>query len=171
MQRHPNGKILPHSYPACMIRLCLDDDGYLRAPLCYLDRKTVQPGVHQLVATLFLEEKSRPDQTHVNHIDGNKQNNTPENLEWASPYENNLHARQTGLARLGTSQSIHGKVLEWNKIFGSKTKTNAALGRNPGYIEYHQEHNLPIIDKNSGQEVHVEWIEREGNDEYYRKTS
>lgn len=51
--------------------------------------------VHTLVAEAFL-----PNPNHyptVNHIDGNKQNNSVSNLEWASFSRNNMHALQTGL--------------------------------------------------------------------------
>lgn len=168
MQKNWKGELYPHPYPACMLRQTKDEDGYLFVAFCRIDKKSPITGrIHQLVATLFLDQKPKPGQIQVNHIDGNKENNTPENLEWASPDENNRHARETGLARLGTSQSIHGKIIEWNKIFESKVKTAAALGRYDGYIDYCKKHNLPIIDKNTGQEVHVEWITREDNHEYY----
>ena len=169
MQKNWKSDLYPHVYPACMLRQTKDQDGYLHTILSYTDRKTTLPGVHQLVAALFLDTKPRPDQTQVNHIDGNKENNTPENLEWASPSENNKHARDAGLARLGTSQSIHGRVIEWDVIIESKTKTDAALGRYSGNVDYCKQHNLPIIDKNSGKEVHVEWIAREDNHEYYKR--
>lgn len=168
MQKNWKGDLYRHKYPACMLRQTKDSDGYLFTSLCRVDKKTpIESRIHQLVATYFLDTKPRPDQTHVNHIDGNKENNLPENLEWASPDENNRHARETGLARLGTSQAIHGRILEWDKIFESKSKADSALGRYSGYIDYCKQHDLPIIDKNSGQEVHVEWITREDNHEYY----
>ncbi|EEY6051664.1 hypothetical protein HF455_003810 [Salmonella enterica subsp. enterica serovar Bareilly] len=50
--------------------------------------------VHRLVAEYFLE--SPPKQT-VNHKDGNKLNNSVDNLEWASYSENHNHAVANGL--------------------------------------------------------------------------
>lgn len=50
--------------------------------------------VHRLMAKTFLPG---PEKVHVNHIDGNKQNNTLSNLEWATSQENAQHAVATGL--------------------------------------------------------------------------
>lgn len=54
--------------------------------------------VHTLVAEAFLGRKPKDART-VNHKDGDKTNNRPENLEWASYAENNRHARLTKLNR------------------------------------------------------------------------
>lgn len=51
--------------------------------------------IHRLVATHFIPNpNSLPE---VNHIDGNKLNNSIENLEWISRMDNELHCRQNGL--------------------------------------------------------------------------
>ena len=52
--------------------------------------------VHRLVALTFLGEPSSPDLV-VNHKDGNKLNNIPENLEWVTQIEN-MHHYWTNLA-------------------------------------------------------------------------
>lgn len=55
--------------------------------------------LHRIVALLFL--KKEPHQNSVNHIDGNKRNNTVLNLEWCTPSENNTHALDNGLKSYG----------------------------------------------------------------------
>lgn len=47
----------------------------------------------------------------VNHIDGNKQNNSFDNLEWCTNQENRIHAVQTGLAA-----SLKGETNPANKL-------------------------------------------------------
>ena len=63
--------------------------GYLCVSLSDRDRCRLV-NIHLIVAEAFLE-KPRPDKV-INHKDGNKANNTLENLEWVSTSENHLHA-------------------------------------------------------------------------------
>lgn len=67
-----------------------DTEGYL---VCAGDY------VHRHVAKAFCQKSEGiPEETLVvNHKDGNKRNNTAENLEWCTQVENNRHARETGL--------------------------------------------------------------------------
>lgn len=55
--------------------------------------KTYKKYVHRLVAETWLESRNET----VNHKDGNKLNNTVDNLEWVSYSYNNHHAFATGL--------------------------------------------------------------------------
>ena len=62
---------------------------------------------HRLVLMAFNPVKNM-DKLEVNHIDGNKKNNTLSNLEWCTGSENQKHAFKTGLqkARRGESSNF-----------------------------------------------------------------
>lgn len=71
-----------------------DQKGYLRVRIYYGGkRKTCK--VHRLVAQAFLpNDDNKPE---VNHINGIKDDNRAENLEWVTSHENTLHAYSSGL--------------------------------------------------------------------------
>lgn len=50
---------------------------------------------HRIVALSLIDNKD--NKPFVNHIDGNKRNNHPSNLEWATEKDNSAHAVETGL--------------------------------------------------------------------------
>lgn len=58
--------------------------------------------IHRLVALAFLEPI--PGKELVNHIDGNKQNNNVNNLQYCDYYENNQHAYDIGLNKRGSKR-------------------------------------------------------------------
>jgi len=53
--------------------------------------------VHSLIALVFLGP--RPDSHEINHKNGNKADNRPENLEYVTSQENKQHAHEMGLYR------------------------------------------------------------------------
>ena len=59
------------------------------------DKKTKTYRVHRLMAQTFLPNPE--NKPMVNHKDGNKLNNSLDNLEWCSSLENVRHARKSGL--------------------------------------------------------------------------
>ena len=69
--------------------------------------------LHRLVAFTFLENPENKE--YVNHIDGNKTNNSLANIEWNTPRENSLHSHKTGLTKCFT-RKITQYDLEMNKI-------------------------------------------------------
>ncbi len=68
--------------------------GYLRIGL-FDGEKYKYKSVHSLVMESFTGK--RPPAAHINHIDGNKANNSPSNLEYCSAAYNNIHARKNKL--------------------------------------------------------------------------
>jgi hypothetical protein len=82
---------------------------------------------HRLVAEAFIPN---PDnKKEVNHIDGDKLNNSVENLEWATRSENTIHAFATGL--------MEGRAVseeDWKARADIFIMTSDASGLLPEYI-------------------------------------
>ena len=80
--------------------------------------------VHKLVALHFITNSENKPQ--VNHKDGNKLNNTKDNLEWCTSSENQLHAIKTGLKTYNTnrdSKNYASKLTEENVLLIFKLNT------------------------------------------------
>lgn len=82
--------------------------------LLYNNGKPHQKKIHRLVAAAFISNKDKLPQ--VNHIDGNKQNNRVDNLEWCDNSYNQIHAYKTGLERPKFQRKIKQYSLEGEYI-------------------------------------------------------
>lgn len=78
--------------------------GYLFITLQLNGRKR-QVTIHSLVAHYFIGP--RPVGLTINHIDGNKQNNTASNLEYITHTENVRHNSKIGIAAFGARNGAH----------------------------------------------------------------
>ena len=78
----------------------MDKNGYLIQALSSNGKLKHIP-IHKLVATCFLENKNPEKYNQINHIDGNKANNIPENLEWCDAKHNTQEALRLGLRPIG----------------------------------------------------------------------
>ncbi len=85
----------------------VNHDGYLRIQL-YYKGKCEFVSIHRLIAETFIANPE--NKAVVNHIDGNKQNNAVDNLEWCTQSENIRHAYDTGLAH--QPLNIRGKTVQ-----------------------------------------------------------
>jgi len=84
--------------------------GYYVIPLS-IYQKSKTRFVHRLIAINFIPNPENKPQ--VNHIDGNKLNNSIENLEWCTPSENAKHAYKNKLSvGLSGSKSHFAKLTE-----------------------------------------------------------
>lgn len=79
--------------------------------------------IHRLVAEAFISNRS--NKPHVNHIDGDKQNNQPYNLEWCTHAENIAHAGRMGkMTRKSNGNArklTHEQVSQIRQLLISKT--------------------------------------------------
>jgi NUMOD4 motif/HNH endonuclease len=102
-------------------KLEVHDRKYLRVKL---NKKAYK--VHRLVGLLFIPNPD--DKPELNHKDGNKLNNSVDNLEWVTPKENTKHALKTGLIKRLDSQTViniyHDFWVEHMKMYDVMKKYN-----------------------------------------------
>jgi len=72
----------------------LGKNGYFYVTL-YKNNTSKKFYIHRLLGLLYLPNPK--NKRTINHIDGNKQNNKLDNLEWSTDSENIQHAHATGL--------------------------------------------------------------------------
>lgn len=93
--------------------------GYFIVMLCKNGQQKNR-SIQTLVAKAFVEN---PDcKPCVNHIDGNKQNNTVSNLEWVTYRENTRHAIKTGLRVDSNMRGRKGALNPLSKRIDQYTK-------------------------------------------------
>ena len=80
--------------------------------------------VHRLVAETYIDNPdSKP---YVNHINGKRDDNNVENLEWVTPSENTQHAVKTGLMNNGRKKAVIQYNLDGEKMMTFESATEAA---------------------------------------------
>lgn len=89
-------------------------NGYVKNCLALKDGGSKSYFRHRLVMICFNKVENYQN-LQVNHIDGNKQNNSFENLEWCINQENRIHAVQIGLAA-----SLKGETNPASKLLESQ---------------------------------------------------
>ena len=89
----------PYTHSTCILKHRINHWGYNVVPLSIKlgANKQKRFMVHRLVALAFIDNKCNYPQ--FNHKDGNKNNNTPFNLEWCTNSMNQIHAWANGLNR------------------------------------------------------------------------
>lgn len=93
-QKITNGKYGFHIQREKIIKTHIHKSGYVIVLLCKKGKQKSYR-VHRLVANAFLEKNK--DKQYVNHINGIKNDNRVENLEWCSQKENIRKAIEQGL--------------------------------------------------------------------------
>ena len=98
-------------------------DGYLRIQI-WKNRKCRFVNLHRIIAETYIPNPE--NKPFVNHINGNKQDNRVENLEWCTQKENIGHAWNTGLS----TRSNHSKYknVGYFDMTGKLLNTFSCLG-------------------------------------------
>jgi len=91
--------------------------------------------VHRIVASVFLDNPE--NKLHVNHIDGNKLNNTVQNLEWATPLENMTHALENELVNNKNEKNKRSRVVLQSTMDGVLLKEWPSLGEIKRSLGFH----------------------------------
>lgn len=106
-----------------------EKDRYWTTTLKTKDGRYVKRSIHRLLMLTFVPNPDGKEQ--VNHIDGNKSNNSMDNLEWATPKENAQHALRLGLKdRKACSKEVHQYSLsgEYLRSFVDATEASKETG-------------------------------------------
>lgn len=91
----------------------VDRYGYFAVHFC-INNKSSHTTVHRLVAICFIPNPENKET--VNHINGIKNDNRVENLEWLTWGENNAHAYKLNLNSRKGSKNCKAKLSEENVI-------------------------------------------------------
>lgn len=91
---------------------------------------------HRMVAEAFITNERPEVATLINHIDGNKSNNSIHNLEWVTHQENSRHAIETGLNPTRK---------------GVKNKTSKSIDRKPNHLRYGTARVYVVTEVESGK--------------------
>ena len=114
----------------------VNENGYIRV---FILKKTF--ALHRLVAFTFLDNSENKEQ--VNHKDGNKLNNSIENLEWCNNKENQIHKFKIGLGNNFTRKIIQydlnmNKIKEFNSITEASKELNIGKSNIQGVLSNHR---------------------------------
>ena len=109
-----------------VLRPRLDRYGYLKLTLIRTGQKRWYATVHRVVALAWVNG-FRPG-WQVNHIDGNKENNLPKNLEWISGKENIIHSFENRLNSNSNPVGLHDILIDESTSFRSIKDLSRRIG-------------------------------------------
>ena len=118
--------------------------------MLYVDGKRRNIQVARIVAHAFVEKPSEEANT-VNHKDGDINNNSANNLEWATQSQNNEHKYRVLKQPPTTQKRFHFKYIVYRNEY--KFTTIAAFAKFLGmsetqtrrYLEFPEKHEIQLI--------------------------
>ena len=111
------------------LKVCYNNSGYQMVGAG--DGHRPMRYVHRLVAETWIPNPNCYEQ--VNHINGNKDDNSVENLEWVTHSENMRHAWRTGLMK-GYAKGTPIRIVETGEVFESQAECARRIGGDQGAI-------------------------------------
>ena len=108
-------------------------------------------GLHRLIAETFLSKDHIPphEVAVTNHIDGNKHNNTLDNLEWVTISQNSEHAKLMGLLKNVKKVTVRNYHTGEEQTFISITEMIYELGTTEGeFYKYYKSDRTKNLFKN-----------------------
>ena len=136
----------------------LHNDGYVFISICLGNQKYKQIPKHRLVAETWLDNLY--DYPEVNHKDGNKQNNSVDNLEWTTSSNNQQHAVNNHLQPT-TITTYKGKLSKQDRETIIRRYNEEDISRRELAKEYQVSHTTisAIINNkyNYGENIHNEY--------------
>ncbi len=150
--------------------------GYHQVTLCYQKKRSTRL-IHRLVADAFIPNLQNKPQ--INHIDGNKFNNSVENLEWVTSKENIKHSIDTGLTKnkgvqnkraICTEEQVRnfcelledfpkGNILKLGKSVGLNRSQAYSILYKDSWVHISSEYNIPNYSRNTAYYFSKEQIE------------
>lgn len=129
--------------PEKVLKLRLNHKGYLTFDVLKLDGTKKGMSVHRQVALAFIPNPEGKKQ--VNHIDGNKLNNSVENLEWVTCKENidhcweKLQRKPSKTVRVFQLNESYQLIKEWKHI--KDVENSGIISRQELYRAFRRENH------------------------------
>lgn len=111
-----------------------DNKGYRYFNASSPGKKVKVMWVHRLVAKEFIPNPE--NKPCVNHIDGDKNNNSSENLEWTTHKENENHSVENNLDGNSIEVIVKNKKTNEKHMFASMARASKFMGRYHGYVSW-----------------------------------